>query len=127
MEVNEEKTSICRPVHFTLLGHGFVSSYTKGDKGKYRLCVAKKSWQRLKMKIKIITRKTTSITFVERIDRLNQLMRGWVHYFKHTTGHQKLKDLDGYDVACDIASGNSMNECCEAKNIWEIFLMKRTA
>lgn len=29
LEVNEEKTRICRPVHFVLLGHGFVSSYKK--------------------------------------------------------------------------------------------------
>jgi RNA-directed DNA polymerase len=30
LENNSEKTSICRPSRFTLLGHGFVSSYKKG-------------------------------------------------------------------------------------------------
>lgn len=82
LEVNEEKTSICRPVHFELLGHGFVSSYKKGDRGKYRLCIAKPSWKRLKEKIKIITRKTSPIPFEERIEQLNRLMYGWVNYFK---------------------------------------------
>lgn len=96
LEVNQEKTSICRPTQFVLLGHSFVSSYKKGDRGKYRLCIAKKSWQRLKEKIKVIPRKTSPISFSERILRLNQLMRGWVNYFQHATGYQKLKDLDAW-------------------------------
>ena len=76
LEVNEEKTSICRPVNFTLLGHGFVPTYKKGERGKYRLRIAKKSWDRLKEKIKAITRKTLPITVGERIDELNSLMIG---------------------------------------------------
>ena len=96
LEVNQKKTSICRPLNFKLLGHGFVSSYKKGDRGKYRLCIAKKSWERLKEKIKIITRKTSPIPFVDRILRLNRLMYGWVNYFKHATGYQKLKYLDSW-------------------------------
>jgi len=96
LEVNEEKTSICRPINFKLLGHGFVPIYKKGVRGQYRLSIAKKSWERLKMKIKFITRKTSPIPFAERIDHLNELMRGWVHYFKNATGYQKLKDLDGW-------------------------------
>ena len=96
LEVNEEKTSICRPVKLLLLGHGFVAVYKKGVKGQYRLSIAQKSWSRLKLKIKIITRKTSPIPFKERIVRLNQLMRGWVHYFKFATGFQKLKTLDGW-------------------------------
>ena len=101
LEVNEEKTSICRPVHFELLGHGFVSSYKKGDRGKYRLCIAKQSWNRLKEKIKIITRKTSPILFEERIEQLNRLMYGWVNYFKQATGYQKLKTLDSW-IRCRL-------------------------
>ena len=101
LTVNEEKTSICRPVKFKLLGHGFVAVYKKGVKGQYRLSIAQKSWSRLKLKIKIITRKTSPIPFKERIIRLNQLMRGWVHYFKHATGFQKLKTLDGW-IRCRL-------------------------
>jgi hypothetical protein len=101
LEVNSEKTSICRLIKFVLLGHGFVASYKKGDRGKYRLSIAKKSWQRLKEKIKIITRKTSPIPFVERIERLNKLMVGWVNYFKHATGFQKFKDLDSW-IRCRL-------------------------
>lgn len=101
LEVNQKKTSICRPVNFILLAHGYVASYKKGDKGKYRLCIAKSSWQRLKEKIKMITRKTSPIPFEERIIRLNLLMRGWINYFKHATGHEKLKYLDAW-IRCRL-------------------------
>ena len=101
LEVNQAKTEICRPSKFTLLGHSFVPTYKKGERGKYRLSIAKKSWRRLKEKIKIITRKTSPIPFTERIDKLNQLMVGWVNYFKYATAHQKLKALDSW-VRCRL-------------------------
>jgi group II intron reverse transcriptase/maturase len=101
LEVNEEKTKICRPTQFMLLGHGFVPTYKKGEGGKYRLSVSRKSWARLKVKIKIITRKTTPASLAERITKLNELMRGWVHYFKHATGYQKLKELDSW-IRCRL-------------------------
>jgi group II intron reverse transcriptase/maturase len=96
LKVNAEKTSICRPTKFVLLGHTFVASYKKGDKGVYRLSVAKKSWRRLKEKIKIITRKTSPIPFEERIAKLNQLMHGWVNYFRHGSIYEKLKSIDSW-------------------------------
>jgi RNA-directed DNA polymerase len=95
LEVNQEKTKIVRPVNFTLLGHGFVPTYKKGERGQYRLSIAKTSWERLKRKIREITRKTTPKPVQERIEALNQLMRGWVNYFKHATGYQKFKDCIG--------------------------------
>ena len=101
LEVNTEKTSICRPLNFVLLGHSFVPTYKKGDRGKYRLSIARKSWQRLKEKIKIITRKTSPIPFRERIERLNRLMYGWVNYFKQATGFQKFKELDSW-IRCRL-------------------------
>lgn len=101
LEVNEEKTSVCRPVKFELLGHCYTSTYKKGERGKYRLSISKKSWKRLKEKIKLITKKTSPIPFEERIQRLNQLMWGWVNYFKHATGYEKFKYLDSW-VRCRL-------------------------
>lgn len=92
---------ICRPVKFALLGHWFTSRYKKGEKGKYRLSISKKSWQRLKEKIKSITRKTYPIPFVERIQRLNWLMREWINYFQMTAGYEKLKYLDSW-IRCRL-------------------------
>lgn len=94
LKVNEEKTGIRRPVRFELLGYGFVPTYRKGEKGKYNLRVSPKSFQRLKLKIKALTRKTSPMNFAERINRLNALVRGWTHYFKLASTWRKLKELD---------------------------------
>ncbi|WP_373395799.1 reverse transcriptase domain-containing protein [Algoriphagus halophilus] len=48
LPINREKNGIRRPSDFELLGHGFVPTYKKGEKGKYQLVVKKQSWENLK-------------------------------------------------------------------------------
>lgn len=81
-------------MNFSLLGYSFVPSYQKGIRGKYQLVVSRKSWDKLKAELKAITRKTTPMSFDERIQRLNRLIRGWVNYFKLASTQMKLKKLD---------------------------------
>lgn len=78
LSINREKSGIRRPVHFTILGFGFVPTYKKGERGRYQLVVSDKGWQSLKQKLKTITRKTTPMSFDERIEKLNEVQRGWV-------------------------------------------------
>ena len=96
LTINKEKSGIRKPVQFELLGFGFVPTYKKGDKGKYQLVVGKKAWQRLKMSVKSITRKTAPKTFKERISKINEIQRGWLTYFRGTSIYGKLRDLDGW-------------------------------
>lgn len=96
LPINREKSGIRRPLKFELLGYGFVSSYKKGERGKYQLVVSKSKWEKFKAELKAITRKTIPMTFDERIQRLNWLIRGWLNYFKHASIHGKLKTLDGW-------------------------------
>lgn len=96
LPINREKSGLRKPVNFTLLGYGFVPTYRKGEKGKYQLIVSEKGWKTLKQKIKVITRKTTPMTFDERIQKLNEVMRGWLEYFRMASIQEKLKDLDGW-------------------------------
>lgn len=96
LPINREKSGIRKPVNFTLLGFGFVPTYVKGDKGKYQLVVSDKSWKSLKQKLKTITRKSTPCTFNERIQRINEVQRGWLGYFRMASIQGKLKDLDGW-------------------------------
>jgi RNA-directed DNA polymerase len=37
LPINRDKSGIRRPMSFSILGHGFVPTYRKGDKGKYQL------------------------------------------------------------------------------------------
>jgi hypothetical protein len=94
LPINREKSGIRRPVQFTILGFGFVPTYKKGEKGKYQLVVSDKSWKKLKQKLKTITRKTTPMSFDERIQKLNEVQRGWVNNFRMASIYGKLKELD---------------------------------
>jgi len=94
LRVNEQKTSICRPVNYFVLGYGFVPTYKKNEKGRYKLRVSPKSFKRMKQKVKQLTRKTSPLSFSERITRLNAFTRGWVNYYKFANMTTKLKALD---------------------------------
>jgi RNA-directed DNA polymerase len=96
LKVNEDKSSICRPTKFEMLGYGFVPTYKKGEKGKYNLRISPKSFKKLKQKIKRLTRKSLPYSFDVRIAKLNSLMYGWVNYFQLGKGWQKLKAIDGW-------------------------------
>lgn len=96
LEVSLTKSAIRRPVNYEFLGFGFVSTYKKGEKGKYQLVVSKKSLNRLKSKIKLITRKTIPCSFDERIQRLNRLLYGWLNYFKYASISNKMKYMDAW-------------------------------
>ncbi|MBK8926418.1 MAG: group II intron reverse transcriptase/maturase [Crocinitomicaceae bacterium] len=96
LTINEEKSGIKKPVQFSMLGFRFVPTYIKGDKGKYQLTVDEKAWIRLKQKLKSITRKTSPLTFAERISKINEVQRGWLNYFRGTSIHGKLRDADSW-------------------------------
>lgn len=65
-------------------------------KGRYQLVVADKAWKRLKQRLKAITRKTTPMTFDERIAKISEVQRGWLNYFRGTSIVGKLKSIDGW-------------------------------
>jgi len=96
LPINREKSGIRKPVNFTMLGFEFVPTYVKGERGKYQLVVSEKSWKSLRQKLKIITRKTTPCTFDERIQRINEVQRGWLGYYRMASIQGKLKSLDGW-------------------------------
>jgi len=96
LQVNQQKTSICRPVTYFVLGYGFVPTYKKDERGKYKLRVSPKSFRTMKQKVKQLTRKTSSLSFTERISRLTVFVRGWVNYYKFANMTTKLKELDAW-------------------------------
>ena len=96
LPINREKSGIRKPVNFTILGFGFVPTYVKGERGKYQLVVSEKGWKTLKQKLKTITRKTTPCTFDERIQRIKEVQRGWLGYYRIASIQLKLYTLDGW-------------------------------
>jgi RNA-directed DNA polymerase len=96
LPINREKSGIRKPVNFSILGYSFVPTYVKGEKGKYQLVVKEKSWKTFKEKLKSVTRKTTPMTFDERIQKLKEISQGWLGYFRMASIQGKLKELDGW-------------------------------
>ena len=96
LPINREKSGIRKPVNFNILGFGFVPTYVKGERGQYQLVVSEKAWNSLKQKLKLITRKTTPSSFEERINKLKEVQRGWLEYYRMANIYGKLKDLDGW-------------------------------
>lgn len=94
LKVNTAKTSICRPVSFHLLGYNFISTYKRGEQGKYRLRVSPARFNLMKKKVKAITRKTRPLSFDQRMEELNSYLKGWLGYFRYANMQNKLKELD---------------------------------
>ena len=94
LPINREKSGIRRPSTFNLLGYGFLPTYKKNEKGKYQLVVKQSKWVAFKAKLKYLTKKTIPASFEERITRINQLIRGWINYFKLASIQAKLKTLE---------------------------------
>lgn len=95
LKVNREKSGIRRPLGGNLLGFGFWHS--KG--GEIRPRVSKRSYTRLKDKIKRITSRSWSVSMDERITKLMQVTRGWVNYFAHADAKQALQRIEEWTQA----------------------------
>jgi len=96
LPINREKSGIRRPVNFHILGYGFVPVYQKGVKGQYQLVVEKNRWKQLKAKLKEATRKTTPMSFEERVQEIKQIQRGWINNFRLANIKGKLLELEGW-------------------------------
>ena len=75
--VNVEKSKVAKPNQIKYLGFGF---YNK--KGAWRPQPHLKSVQKFENKLKEITSRSNAIFIAEKIVKLNQVIRGWINYFK---------------------------------------------
>ncbi len=89
LKVNAEKSAVSLPTKRKFLGYSFYYG-----KGGIKFRVHNKSYERLKKKIKDITNRNVSMNFNHRIKKLNEIIVGWVNYFKLADMKSKLEDLD---------------------------------
>lgn len=90
LKVNAEKSKATRPTKTKYLGFSFWA--TKGGKWKPKPHI--KSYQKLKRKLKQLTDRSWSISFDNRIKRINYLVRGWVNYFKIANMKSVITEID---------------------------------
>ena len=86
--VNAEKSKVARPRDIKYLGFGF---YNK--KGKWRPKPHLKSVQKFKLKLKDITSRSNAMSISDKITKINQVMRGWINYFKISDTKRLMKKI----------------------------------
>ncbi len=78
LKVNVEKSKVARPNQIKYLGFGFYYTKTGKIKPKPHL----KSIQKFKRRLKQLTKRSWNILLDDRIVKINQVVRGWINYFK---------------------------------------------
>lgn len=92
LKVNVEKSKIAKPNQIKYLGYGFYYTKTGLIKPKPHL----KSIQKFKRKLKQLTKRNWSISLDDRIIKLNQVIRGWINYFRIADMKGYLKDITSH-------------------------------
>lgn len=78
LKVNASKSKITRPSNLKYLGFGF---WKDGRANRWKARPHQDSIKSFKNKLKGLTQRKWSISFTERLKKLNQVIRGWVNYF----------------------------------------------
>ncbi|MCQ2976237.1 MAG: group II intron reverse transcriptase/maturase, partial [Bacteroidales bacterium] len=85
LKVNAEKTHITRPNNLKYLGFSFWN-----DKGKWKSKPHKESFVKLFLKLKNLVKRSWSIDLDYRIKKINEVLRGWVNYYRQSSMKKKL-------------------------------------
>lgn len=93
LKVNVTKTRITRPMKLKYLGFGFY----KDSKAKEWKCRPHTdSVNKFKRKLKNLTIRKYSMNFRKRIERINQVIRGWINYFSLSSMKTVMNDIDAH-------------------------------
>ena len=88
LKVNEEKTSIRKLSQTKYLGYGFY--HNNGT----QLKVHKESLKKLTAKLKAVTSRSNALGYRQIRIKINQIIRGWIQYFKLANMRNHLQKLD---------------------------------
>lgn len=90
LKINTEKSAVRYAGHMELLGYGIYRMRNQ----KFGLKVSEKSWCKFKQNCKLLTRKSRPYSLTERIEKLCELGRGWIGYFRYANIKSRLFELD---------------------------------
>ena len=89
LKVNMTKTKVTRPSNLKYLGFGFWK-----DKNEWKSRPHQESVQRFVRKLKALTKRNWSVSMDYRIEKLNQVIRGWINYYRIGSMKQNLTRID---------------------------------
>ena len=90
LKVNQEKSAVGRPWERKFLGYSFT------DEPKPRTRIAPKSLEKLKQKLKPIWKRGRGQSLKMTIKELNQILVGWISYYRLAELKWPLKKLDSW-------------------------------
>ena len=88
LKVNESKSRICKGYELNFLGHSILP---KGEVG-----LSRQSEQRLKDKVKEVTKRNRGISLEEMLKELRRKLQGWLNYFRYAKMSRKMESIDGW-------------------------------
>lgn len=91
LKVNMTKSKVTKPTKLKYLGFGF---WKDNKNGQWKAKPHKESIERFKRKLKQLTKRSWSVTMDYRIMRINQVIRGWINYFRIGNMKECLRKID---------------------------------
>ena len=88
LTVNKDKSAVSKIEHRKFLGFRILNNAD--------ITIARDSIKKIKDKIRILTKRNKPISLQMLIKEVNQVIRGWYHYFKDTKSSNLMKQLDGW-------------------------------
>ena len=89
LKVNVTKTKITTPSKLKYLGFGFVKIKEEWKSRPYQSSV-----ERLKRKLKHLCKRSWSVDLTYRIKKINEVIRGWINYFRIAMMKSKVRCID---------------------------------
>ncbi|WP_392444749.1 group II intron reverse transcriptase/maturase [Sneathia vaginalis] len=89
LKVNATKSKVTKPRELKYLGYGFWK-----DKTEWKARPHEDSVKRFQRKLKQLTKRSWVIPMTHRINRLNQVIRGWINYFRLGNMKRILRRID---------------------------------
>lgn len=90
LKVNATKTHITRPSNLKYLGFSF---YKDNKDNLWKSRPHKESFKRLFLKLKELVKRSWSIDLTYRIKKINEVLRGWINYYRSSSMKRKLGKL----------------------------------
>lgn len=93
LKVNAEKTKIVRPTKVKYLGFGF---YKDPKTLEWKARPHQESVAKFKRRLKALTQRKNSMRLGLRIEKINQVTRGWINYFALGDMKSTISDIDAH-------------------------------
>lgn len=93
LKVNATKTHITRPSNLKYLGFSF---YKDTKQNAWKSKPHKESFIRLFTKLKALVKRSWSVDLTHRIKKINEVLRGWINYYRSSSMKAKLEKLGAW-------------------------------